>query len=44
VAVGMIGREGLLFRRVAGWTLLMIAALSLLVWAQSTPLLGWMLP
>ncbi|WP_070105675.1 L-lactate permease [Burkholderia plantarii] len=44
VAVGMIGREGQLFRRVAGWTLLMIAALSLLVWAQSTPLLGWMLP
>lgn len=44
VAVGMIGREGLLFRRVAGWTVLMIAALSLLVWAQSTPLLGWMVP
>lgn len=44
VAVGMIGREGVLFRRVAGWTVLMIAALSLLVWAQSTPLLGWMVP
>jgi lactate permease len=44
VAVGMIGREGLLFRRVAGWTVLMIAALSLLVWLQSTPALGWMVP
>lgn len=44
VAVGMIGREGVLFRRVAGWTVLMIAALSLLVWAQSTPLLGWIVP
>ncbi|CAB3767605.1 L-lactate permease [Paraburkholderia solisilvae] len=44
VAVGMMGREGVLFRRVAGWTVLMIAALSLLVWLQSTPLLGWMVP
>ncbi|WP_144150094.1 L-lactate permease [Paraburkholderia sp. BCC1885] len=44
VAVGMMGREGVLFRRVASWTILMIAALSLLVWAQSTPLLGWMVP
>lgn len=44
VAVGLVGREGMLFRRVAGWTVLMIAALSLLVWAQSTPLLGWMVP
>src|SRR5580698_11421913 len=44
VAVGMMGREGLLFRRVAGWTVLMIAALSLLVYLQSTPVLGWMVP
>ncbi|GAB2924143.1 L-lactate permease [Paraburkholderia jirisanensis] len=44
VAVGMMGREGVLFRRVAGWTVLMIAALSLLVWLQSTPVLGWMVP
>ncbi|PLZ03101.1 lactate transporter [Burkholderia sp. WAC0059] len=44
VAVGMIGQEGTLFRRVAAWTLLMIAALSLLVWLQSTPVLGWMVP
>jgi lactate permease len=44
VAVGMMGREGVLFRRVAGWTVLMIAALSLLVYLQSTPMLGWMVP
>jgi lactate permease len=44
VAVGMMGKEGVLFRRVAGWTVLMIAALSLLVYLQSTPLLGWMVP
>ncbi|MDE1010639.1 MAG: L-lactate permease [Paraburkholderia fungorum] len=44
VAVGMMGKEGVLFRRVAGWTVLMIAALSLLVYLQSTPVLGWMVP
>ncbi|MFL9966473.1 L-lactate permease [Paraburkholderia sediminicola] len=44
VAVGMMGKEGVLFRRVAGWTVLMIATLSLLVYLQSTPVLGWMVP
>jgi lactate permease len=44
VAVGMMGKEGVLFRRVAGWTVLMIAVLSLLVYLQSTPVLGWMVP
>ncbi len=44
VAVGMSGREGDLFRRVAGWTALMLAVLSLLVFLQSTPVLSWMLP
>jgi len=44
VAVGMIGREGVLFRRVFGWTVLMIAVLSVLVYLQSTPILSWMLP
>jgi lactate permease len=44
VAVGMMGKEGALCRRVAGWTVLMIAALSLLVYLQSTPVLGWMVP
>jgi len=44
VAVGMSGREGDLFRRVVGWTALMLAVLSLLVFLQSTPVLSWMLP
>ena len=44
VAVGMGGREGDLFRRVAGWTLLLLVVLSLLVFLQSTPVLSWMLP
>jgi len=44
VAVGMSGREGDLFRRVAGWTVLLLAVLSLLVFLQSTPALFWMLP
>jgi lactate permease len=44
VAVGMIGREGVLFRRVFGWTVLMIVVLSLLVYLQSTPILSWMVP
>ncbi|MDR5765847.1 MULTISPECIES: L-lactate permease [unclassified Caballeronia] len=44
VAVGMAGKEGLLFRRVFGWTLLMIAGMSILVYLQSTSVLGWMVP
>lgn len=44
VAVGLSGQEGLLFRKVIGWTLLMTAVMSLLVYLQSTALLGWMVP
>ena len=44
VAVGLPGREGYLFRQVFGWTLLLIAILSLLVFLQSTSVLGWMSP
>ena len=44
VAVGLPGREGHLFRHVFGWTLLLIAILSLLVFLQSTAVLGWMIP
>lgn len=43
-AVGLIGREGDVFRRVLGWTLLLLAGLCLLVFLQSTPVLGWMIP
>jgi lactate permease len=44
VAVGLAGREGDLFRQVFGWTVFMIAILSLLVYLQSTPILSWMVP
>jgi lactate permease len=42
-AVGLIGREGDVFRRVLGWTLALLAVLCLLVFLQSTPVLSWML-
>jgi hypothetical protein len=35
----MDGKEGLLFQRVFGWTLLMVVGMS-----KSTTLLGWMVP
>jgi lactate permease len=43
-AVGMAGREGDLFRRVLGWSLLFVAAMCLLVYLQSTAVLSWMVP
>ena len=43
-AVGLVGREGELFRRVFGWSLLLLLVLCVLVYLQSTPVLGWMLP
>jgi lactate permease len=41
-AVGMAGREGDLFRRVLGWSLLLLAIMVLIVVLQSTSVLGWM--
>jgi lactate permease len=41
-AVGMGGREGELFRRVLGWSLLLLAIMCVLVYLQSTALLSWM--
>jgi len=40
--VGLEGREGELFRRVVGWGLGLLAAICLLVYLQSTPVLDWM--
>jgi len=40
--VGMEGREGELFRKVVGWGVAMLIAICLLVYLQSTPVLGWM--
>ncbi len=43
-AVGMSGREGDVFRKVFGWSVLFIAVMCLLVYVQSTSVLGWMVP
>lgn len=43
-AVGLIGREGDIFRKCLPWSLLLMLALCLLVYLQSTPVLSWMLP
>ena len=42
-AVGMGGREGEIFRRVLPWSLLFLGGMCVLVYLQSTPVLGWML-
>lgn len=41
-AVGAVGAEGTLFRKVFGWSLAMLTLLCLLVYLQSTAVLGWM--
>ncbi len=43
-AVGMAGREGEIFRRVLLWSVVFLAGMCVLVYLQSTPVLGWMLP
>jgi lactate permease len=43
-AVGMAGREGDIFRKVLGWSLLLLALMCVIVVLQSTPILGWMVP
>ncbi|SFD59357.1 lactate permease [Actinopolyspora alba] len=43
-AVGLVGQEGVLFRRIFGWSLLLLLAVCCLVFLQSTPVLGWMVP
>jgi lactate permease len=43
-AVGMSGREGELFRKVIGWSLLMLLLMCIIVGLQSTPVLDWMVP
>ncbi len=43
-AVGMSGREGELFRKVIGWSLLMLLLMCLIVALQATPVLDWMVP
>lgn len=41
-AVGMQGKEGDLFRRVFGWSVVFVLFMCVLVYLQSTPILSWM--
>jgi lactate permease len=43
-AVGIVGRESELFRKVVGWSVGLLLVLCVLIYLQSTPVLGWMLP
>ena len=43
-AVGMSGREGDIFRKVLGWSFGFLAFMCVIVYLQSTPVLGWMIP
>ncbi|RAX48774.1 L-lactate permease [Arthrobacter sp. AQ5-05] len=43
-AVGMEGKESVILKKVAGWSVGMLLILCVLVYLQSTPILGWMLP
>lgn len=43
-AVGMEGSEGTLFRKLVGWSLGLLALITVLIVLQSTPVLGWMVP
>jgi lactate permease len=43
-AVGMAGEEGTIFRKVLGWSLLLLVLLCCLALLQSTSALSWMVP
>src|SRR4051812_43823333 len=41
-AVGMGGQEGVIFRKVLGWSILLIVAMCVIIYLQSTGILDWM--
>lgn len=43
-AIGKPGSEPEIFRKVIGWSLGLLAVFIVLIYLQSTPVLGWMLP
>jgi hypothetical protein len=43
-SVGMAGQEGRIFRKVIGWSLLLLVVMCALVKLQSTAVLSWMFP
>jgi len=42
-AVGVAGQEGVLFRKVFGWSIGFLVVMAVLIYLQSTDVLGWML-
>jgi lactate permease len=43
-AVGLTGKEGDIFRRVIGWSLMFVLIMAVFVFLQSTSVLSWMVP
>ncbi|HET7140650.1 MAG TPA: L-lactate permease [Arthrobacter sp.] len=43
-SVDMDGQESVLLRKVVGWSVALLLVLCTLIYLQSTPVLGWMLP
>ncbi len=43
-SIDKVGEEGTVFRSVFGWSIGLLVVLCLLVYLQSTPVLGWMVP
>jgi lactate permease len=43
-AVGMAGQEGIIFRKVLGWSLVLLLFMCVIVTLQDTAVLGWMVP
>jgi lactate permease len=41
-AVGMGGQEGVIFRKVLGWSIVLILAMCVIIYLQSTSVLDWM--
>jgi lactate permease len=42
--VGLTGREGDIFRKVIGWSILFVLIMAVFVWLQSTSVLSLMVP
>jgi lactate permease len=43
-AVGLAGQEGDIFRKVVGWSVVLVLLMAVLVYLQSTSVLSWMVP
>ena len=43
-AVGLAGKEGDIFRKVLGWSMVLLVLMCVIVVLQATPVLSWMIP